>query len=32
MIELTGANIAIMIGVFLVVAFTFIICIKRELR
>ena len=32
MIELTGVNIAVMIGVFLVVAFIFIICIKRELR
>lgn len=32
MIELTGMNIAIMIGVFLVVAVTFIVCIRKELK
>ena len=32
MIELTGLNIAIMIGVFLVVAVTFVVSIRRELK
>lgn len=32
MIELTTVNIALMVGVFLVVAVTFVIAIKRELK
>lgn len=32
MIELTMMNTAIMIGIFLVVAVTFIICIRKELK
>lgn len=32
MIELTPLNLVIMAGVFVLVAFTFIICIRRELK
>lgn len=32
MIELTPLNIMLMVGVFIVVAITFIICIRRELK
>ena len=32
MIELTGMNIAIMIGVFLLVIGVFVVCIRKELE
>ena len=32
MIELTTTNIALMAGVFVLIAVTFIICIRRELK
>lgn len=32
MIELTPFNIMLMAGVFVVVAITFVICIRRELK
>ncbi len=32
MFELTPMNVMVMVGVFLAVAVTFIICIRRELR
>ena len=32
MIEITTANIALMVGAFLVVAIIFVVAIKRELR
>ena len=32
MFELTPLNIMLMVGIFIVVAITFIICIRRELK